>query len=104
MGTIALIFPVYDSCRRLYDGCKRMRLFSKEIQLLSFELDSHWVTLDGLVSIRRSNLEDPPDADDRDHRVTAAIIGELTILKTHFEKCNEIVENQLSRYSKAVDV
>ncbi|GIZ48309.1 hypothetical protein CKM354_001137600 [Cercospora kikuchii] len=101
LGSASLFFVVYDTCSRLYQGCQDIRYFGRDVILESMKIRNLMSDLDIIMETKATDMQEPPDLDDAEHRVTKEIIRHLRIISTYFQACNDIIQDSL-RVSQGV--
>ena len=92
LASIALLFPLYDACNRIYNSWQVRRSFGKDLDDLYVRLEVQWVRLYLLMQRRQGLLLDPPDPDDKHHRVTRVILKQLAVIKLLFDQCDSLIQ------------
>lgn len=91
LASIALIFPLYDACNRIWSSWQVRRSFGQDLQTHFRRLEIQWVHLYLLLERRQGALVDPPDPDDKQHRITRVILRQLSCIKELFEQCDDLI-------------
>ena len=55
LGSIALLFPIYDACNRLYNGWQTMGAFGRDMEEFQIRIDAQWLYLYTIMN-RRTGL------------------------------------------------
>ncbi|PPJ57940.1 hypothetical protein CBER1_09718 [Cercospora berteroae] len=95
LGSASLFFVLYDTCGRLYQGCQDVKYFGRDVILESMKLRSLMSDLDIIMDTKATDMQEPPDLDDVEHRVTKEIIIHLRIISTYFGLCHDIIQAAL---------
>ena len=106
LGSIALLFPIYDACDRLFHGYKLTQSFGDDFRLAQVRFYQQYSRLHETSQRKIMDLDkfnDPKDMYNESHETTSMVIETLSAMRFQFEKGHKILEkydqhgNPLSR-------
>ena len=95
LGSIALLFPIYDACHRLFHGYKLTQSFGDDFRLAQVRFYQQYSRLHETSQRKIMDLDkfnDPKDMYNESHGTTSMVIETLSAMRFQFEKGHKILE------------
>ena len=95
LGSISLLFPIYDACDRLFQGYKLTQSFGDDFRLAQVRFYQQYSRLHE-TSQRKvmylNKFDNPNDMYNESHETTSMVIETLSAMRVRFEKGHKILE------------
>ena len=94
LGSISILFPIYDACDRLFHGYKFTQSFGEDFHLAQVRFYQQYSRLHETSQRKVMDLDkfpDPNDVYNKSHRNTGMVIETLSAMKVRFEKGHKIL-------------
>ena len=94
LGSIGILFPIYDACDRLFHGYKHTQSFGGDFYLAQVRFHQQYSRLHETSQRKVIDLDkfpDPSDVYNKNHKNTSMVIETLSAMKIRFEKGHKIL-------------
>lgn len=91
IGSIAILFPIYDACDRLFHGWKLTQSFGDDFRLAQVRFYQQYCRLHE-TSQRQLMYLDSNDLCNENSESTSMVIETLSAMRVHFEKGHKILQ------------
>ena len=95
LGSIGILFPIYNACDRLFHGYKLTQSFGDDLHLAKVRFHQQYSRLHQTSQRKVMDLDkfpDPSDIYNEDHEITSMVIETLSAMRLRFEKGHKILQ------------
>ena len=95
LGSIGILFPIYDACDRLFQGYKLTQSFGDDFRLAQIRFYQQYSRLHETAQRKVMDLDkftSPNDVYNTSHENTSMVIETLSAMKVRFEKGHKILQ------------